>query len=68
MPEASTPAAPALKEDETIINPFFMQQLLEYGIGLGQQGRVMDRDELLREAEVEVHPTATCLLIADSLP
>ena len=29
-----------------------MQQLLRYGISLGMQGRNMDGDELVKEAEV----------------
>ena len=42
-----------LEPDESIINPFYMRQLLEYGIklGLSQNGEI-DPDSLLREAEV----------------
>ncbi|KAI0947460.1 hypothetical protein AcV7_009886 [Taiwanofungus camphoratus] len=50
-PPPPPPAPPALKEDETIINPYFMRQLLAYGIALGQQGRQMDGELLLQEAE-----------------
>jgi serine/threonine-protein kinase TTK/MPS1 len=45
---------PALAQDETIINPYYMRQLLSYGIKLGQQTQNanMDPNELLKEAEV----------------
>jgi hypothetical protein len=52
---AEPPAAkPALAQDETIINPYYMRQLLSYGIKLGQQPQHadMDPEELLKEAEV----------------
>jgi hypothetical protein len=51
---AETPKAKlALAQDETVINPYYMRQLLEYGIKLGQsKGANMDSDNLLREAEV----------------
>ncbi|KAH8104520.1 kinase-like protein [Cristinia sonorae] len=50
---AATPPAPApaLKEDETVINPYFMQQLLRYGISLGESGKRMSEDDLVKEAE-----------------
>ena len=54
---AEPPAAkPSLKHDETIINPYYMRQLLSYGIKLGQQTQHtdMDPDELLKEAEVRL--------------
>jgi len=53
--EVESPAAkPQLAQDETIINPYYMRQLLTYGIKLGQQQQnaEMDPDELLKEAEV----------------
>jgi len=50
-PTPPPPPAPALAPDETIINPYYMRQLLQYGIGLGQDGAMMDDDELLRIAE-----------------
>ncbi|KAH9950557.1 kinase-like domain-containing protein [Amylocystis lapponica] len=50
-PPPPTPTPPSLKHDETIINPFFMQQLLRYGIGLGREGRDMDDYDLVKEAE-----------------
>lgn len=53
--EVEPPAAkPQLAQDETIINPYYMRQLLSYGIKLGQQQQNvdMDPDELLKEAEV----------------
>lgn len=42
-----------LEPDESIINPFYMRQLLEYGIklGLSQNGDI-DPESLLKEAEV----------------
>lgn len=47
------PAKDLLEPDESIINPFYMRQLLEYGIKLGSsQTADMDPDSLLREAEV----------------
>lgn len=55
MYEVEPPAAkPQLAQDETIINPYYMRQLLTYGIKLGQQQQNadMDPDELLKEAEV----------------
>ena len=47
------PVKDLLEPDETIINPFYMRQLLEYGIklGLGQNGN-LDPESLLREAEL----------------
>ncbi|GBE84902.1 predicted protein [Sparassis crispa] len=45
------PTPPALKEDETIINPHFMKQLLQYGMLLGKQDRKMDDEALLRDAD-----------------
>ncbi|KAI0304371.1 kinase-like domain-containing protein [Multifurca ochricompacta] len=46
------PRKPELAEDETIINPYYMRQLLQYGIRLGQQPNSgdMSLDDLLREA------------------
>ncbi|KAF8631786.1 hypothetical protein AX17_005001 [Amanita inopinata Kibby_2008] len=42
-----------LASDETIINPYYMRQLLEYGIKLGKEskGAGMSSEALLREAE-----------------
>ena len=60
---AEPPAAkPELAQDETIINPYYMRQLLSYGIKLGQQRQNadMDPDELLKEAEV----CSFCFLLA----
>ncbi|TFK40564.1 kinase-like domain-containing protein [Crucibulum laeve] len=50
------PEAPAVKDllasDETVINPYYMRQLLQYGIKLGEaQNGGMDAETLLREAE-----------------
>lgn len=43
-----------LAHDETIINPYYMRQLLEYGIILGKEGKStsLSSEALLREAEV----------------
>lgn len=52
---AEVPSAKArLAPDETIINPYYMKQLLEYGIKLGQQAQSGDIDQeyLAKEAEV----------------
>lgn len=47
---------PELAEDETIINPYYMRQLLQYGIRLGQQQNSADMspEDLLREATVRL--------------
>jgi hypothetical protein len=43
-----------LAHDETIINPYYMRQLLEYGIKLGKEskGTELNSEALVREAEV----------------
>lgn len=43
-----------LAHDETIITPYYMRQLLEYGIALGKEGKgsSLSSEALLREAEV----------------
>ena len=42
-----------LKEDETIINPHYMRQLLQYAIRCAQEGRYrMSEEEEIHEAEV----------------
>ena len=50
------PRQPELAEDETIINPYYMRQLLQYGIRLGQQQNSADMnpEDLLREATVRL--------------
>lgn len=52
--EAELPSAKQmLAADETVINPYYMRQLLEYGIKLGQsQSSDISPEALLREAEV----------------
>ncbi|KIM66810.1 hypothetical protein SCLCIDRAFT_1210865 [Scleroderma citrinum Foug A] len=47
------PVKPSLARDETIINPYYMKQLLEYGIKLGKQAQSGDIDVeyLAKEAE-----------------
>jgi hypothetical protein len=51
------PAKALLASDETIINPYYMKQLLEYGIKLGQQAQAGDIDpaHLAKEAQVCAH-------------
>ncbi|KAG1729941.1 kinase-like domain-containing protein [Suillus lakei] len=54
MKEPEVPSAkPQLAQDETIINPYYMKQLLEYGIKLGQQAQSgeIDQEYLAKEAE-----------------
>ncbi|KAJ7134580.1 kinase-like domain-containing protein [Mycena epipterygia] len=53
MKEPETPTAKDLLTDkETIITPYYMAQLLQYGIGLGQaQNTDSSPDALLKEAE-----------------
>ncbi|KAI0632168.1 kinase-like domain-containing protein [Trametes polyzona] len=54
-PRPATPptAESLLKEDETIINPHYMMQLLTYGIRLGQEGYMvgMTEEKLMADAE-----------------
>ncbi|KAK2465247.1 hypothetical protein APHAL10511_002601 [Amanita phalloides] len=51
------PEPPSVKQllarDETIINPYYMRQLLEYGIKLGKESKnsELNSEALLREAE-----------------
>ncbi|KAF9454714.1 Pkinase-domain-containing protein [Macrolepiota fuliginosa MF-IS2] len=50
--ELNAPVKPQLAADETIINPYYMRQLLQYGIKLGAaQGENMNSEALLKEAE-----------------
>ncbi|XP_006462735.1 hypothetical protein AGABI2DRAFT_224326 [Agaricus bisporus var. bisporus H97] len=50
--ELNAPVKPQLAHDEVVINPYYMRQLLHYGIKLGaSQGDSMDPDALLKEAE-----------------
>lgn len=53
---AETPTAKdLLAENETIITPYYMSQLLKYGINLGQsQDTDASPEALLKEAEVRV--------------
>ena len=47
------PVKDLLEPDESIINPFYVRQLLEYGIKLGvSQNGEINPDSLLRDAEV----------------
>ncbi|KAI0657380.1 kinase-like domain-containing protein [Cubamyces menziesii] len=53
VPSTPPPAPePRLREDETIINPHYMAQLLQYGISLGLQGRCLEGEELEETAKV----------------
>lgn len=54
---AENPTAKDLLTDkETIITPYYMAQLLQYGIGLGQaQNTDSSPDALLKEAEVRLN-------------
>lgn len=51
---ASAPASGVqLKDDETIINPFYMRQLLQYAIRCAQEGRTdLSDEEQMEEAAV----------------
>ena len=48
---ATPPAKDLLKENEAIIDPYYMHQLLEYGIKLASEGG-LDARSLLKDAEV----------------
>ena len=63
-PEPEPPKKPKLAEDETIINPYYMRQLLQYGIKLGQQKHSADLspEDLLREATVRLLPRSVHLV------
>jgi serine/threonine-protein kinase TTK/MPS1 len=67
--ELNAPVKPSLAQDETIINPYYMRQLLQYGIKLGAtQGESMDQDALLKEAEVCcIVFESGCILTCDPL-
>ncbi|KAF7979685.1 hypothetical protein HWV62_41693 [Athelia sp. TMB] len=58
------PGKPELAHDETIINPYYMRQLLTYGIKLGQQQQNADMnpEELLKEAEVPLYSITSCFI------
>ncbi|KAI5121405.1 hypothetical protein M0805_003177 [Coniferiporia weirii] len=45
------PVPPKLKNDETIINPFYMRQLLQYAIRCAKEGRELSEAEQISEAE-----------------
>ncbi|KAJ3505458.1 hypothetical protein NLJ89_g7406 [Agrocybe chaxingu] len=44
------PTQPALKENEAVITPYYMHQLLEYGVRLASEGSI-DPESLLKDAE-----------------
>ena len=44
-------AKPQLKSDETIINPFYMRQLLQYAYRMAKEGRQLTEAEQIEEAE-----------------
>lgn len=41
--------APKLKADETIINPFYMRQLLQHAIHLARENKLGDSEEELHQ-------------------
>ncbi|KAH9841518.1 kinase-like domain-containing protein [Rhodofomes roseus] len=51
-PTPPPPARPVLADDEALINPHFMQQLLRYGLNLGREGTVMSAEQLAEECKV----------------
>jgi serine/threonine-protein kinase TTK/MPS1 len=51
-PANTPPPKDLLAPDETIINPYYMRQLLEYGMRLGREGTEMSSEALLKEGEV----------------
>lgn len=54
-PVPPPPAAKlALADDEALINPHFMQQLLRYGLQMGLAGNHMDAEQLATDAQVRV--------------
>ncbi len=55
-PSPPPPAPPQLKDDEAIISPHFMAQLLQHGMGIGNRGEVWSGADLERDAKV-------CLLL-----
>ncbi|THG94328.1 hypothetical protein EW026_g7123 [Hermanssonia centrifuga] len=50
-PSPPPPAPPQLKDDEAIISPHFMAQLLQHGMGIGNRGEVWSGADLEREAK-----------------
>lgn len=46
--------ADLLGEDETVINPFYMKQLLEYGIRLGQDPKGKEATQEFLEEDAQV--------------
>jgi hypothetical protein len=62
------PVKDLLEPDESIINPFYMRQLLEYGIklGLSQSGDI-DPESLLREAEVYTFSHLSLVIVVFTL-
>ncbi|KAH9936263.1 kinase-like domain-containing protein [Fomitopsis serialis] len=51
-PTPPPPARPVIAQDEALINPHFMQQLLRYGLHLGRAGTVMEGEQLANECKV----------------
>ena len=67
MFEAEPPAVKdLLAPDETVINPYYMRQLLQYGIKLGEaQSSDMSPEALLREAEVSSNHSPSYFSVAN---
>jgi hypothetical protein len=69
LPSPEPTRKPELAEDETIINPYYMRQLLQYGIRLGQQQNSADLspEDLLREATVRLclYPSVSLFFFSD---
>ncbi|KAF5389275.1 hypothetical protein D9757_003497 [Collybiopsis confluens] len=59
MKEAPTPPQPTTRDllgpDEAIINPFYMSQLIKYGIQLGQAGKTFEDDDMTLQKKAERH-------------
>lgn len=51
-PEREPTPQPKLKDDETIINPFYMRQLLQYAYRTAREGHELSDAEQMEEAVV----------------
>ena len=51
-PEREPTPQPKLKDDETIINPFYMRQLLQYAYRTAREGHELSDAEQMEEAAV----------------
>lgn len=58
-----------LGENETIINPYYMRQLLQYGMKMGEaHGGSMDSEALQKEAEVGIFSIVFVLGLITTAP